>query len=140
MQAVAKTRESTDNDVPVRGDPIEERLRVNLLRFIAESGYSDVQVADLSGITQASLSRYKRGENSIPSDALKRLAELFGRSIEDFYQREPPKPPPREEAASRFPFFLRSRPEIQITEEDIDDWNEFLEKARKRRAKKGGGK
>lgn len=133
MQPVAKTDEES---TPVRADAVEERLRINLIRFIKESGYSDVQVADLSGIAQASLGRYKRGENAIPSDALKRLAELFGRSTEDFYQREPPRAPPREEAVARLPFFLRARPEINITEADIEDFNEFLEKARKRRAKK----
>ncbi len=140
MQVVAKTKEQSDTEGPVRADPVEERLRLNLIKFIGESGYSDVQVADLAGITQASLSRYKRGENAVASDALKRLAELFGRSTEDFYQREPPKPLPREEAVARTPMFLRARPEVQLTEEDLSDFEEFLEKVRGRREKKKGKK
>lgn len=134
MQPVAKTKEPSDSDGPVRANALEERLRVNLNRFIAQSGYSAQQVADLSGITQASLSRYTRGENALQADALLPLAQVFGRSVEDFYDRDPP--PVDKEALEKNFLFLKSRPGFEPTEEDLADFEAFLERARKRREKK----
>ncbi len=123
-----------DSDPPVRTNALEERLRVNLIEFIKESGYTASQVADLAGIAQASLGRYTRGENALQADVLKPLAEVFGRTIEDFYDREPP--PPKPDLATKHPLFLRSRPGFEPTEEDLKDWDEFLDRVRSRRGTK----
>lgn len=112
-------------------------MRVNLRLFIEQSGYSAQEVADLSGITQASLSRYTRGENAIPGSALPSLAQVLGRKVEDFYDRDPP-PIDRDVLARNF-LFLKSRPGFEPTEEDLVDFEAFLERARKRREKKKGG-
>lgn len=134
MQAVAKAKESTEDDTPIRANALEERMRVNLLRFIEESGYSAQTVADLTGITQASLSRYTRGENALQASALPALAQVLGRRVEDFYDREPP---PLDRGALEKSFlFLKSRPGFEPTEEDLVEFEEFLERARKRREKK----
>lgn len=134
MQAMTKKDESGDNNVPVRVDAIEERIRVNLNRFLDESGYSITMAADLAGIPQASLSRYIKGENAVPSDVLLPLAQVFGRKIEDFYDRAPPPAPKNLEEHA--PVFLRSRPGFQLTEEDLSDWNRFLDQIKSRRDKK----
>lgn len=128
---MAKEKESGE---PVRQNPIEERLRVNLLLFLEQSGYSATQVADLSGIAAASLGRYMRGENAIQADALKSLAEVFGRSIEDFYQREPPPPP--KDLQTVQPVFLRARPGVVLTDEDLQDFETLMRKISSRRQKK----
>lgn len=138
MQPVAKTKEQPDDEVPIRASALEERMRVNLLAFIAASGYSAQQVADLAGVTQASLSRYTRGENAIQADVLPALAQVLGRSVEDFYDREPP--PLRENLLERFPVFLKSRPGFEPTEEDLADFDTFLDRVRGRRSKKGKAK
>lgn len=132
MQAVAKARDSSDH--PVRENVMEERLRVNLARFITESGYTANQVADMAGIPQATLGRYVRGENAISADVLPSLAAVFGRDIGDFYNANPPPAPQNLEEAQ--PLFFRARPGVTVTAEDLRDWEEFLEKVKTRRAKK----
>jgi transcriptional regulator with XRE-family HTH domain len=132
MQAMTKAGDS--DRVPVRENAIEERMRVNLETFIKQSGYSTTQVADLSGIPQASVSRYVRGENAIPADVLKALADVFGRSVNDFYERNPP-PAPADLQNAR-PAFLKPRPGVQFSEEDLHDFEEFLTRVQARRAKK----
>jgi transcriptional regulator with XRE-family HTH domain len=123
MQTVTKVRDLSPN---------EERIRENLVRFIAESGYTQNAIADMSGVPQASLGRYIRGENAVPADALPMLSEVFGRSIADFFAIDPP-PADIESAA---PVFIRQRPGVTWTAEDQHDADEFLQKLRARRAKK----
>jgi transcriptional regulator with XRE-family HTH domain len=72
MQVMTKARDPKSFDV------MEERIRENLVRFLADSGYSQNQLADLSGIPQANLGRYLRGENAVPAHALAPLAQVFG--------------------------------------------------------------
>jgi transcriptional regulator with XRE-family HTH domain len=105
MQRMAKVRETP---TPVRMNPTEEKIRRNLVRFIAESGYSQNQVADMSGVPQANLGRYVRGESAISVDAIELLADVFARPAGDFYLDEPP-PPPKDLAIVR-PVFWRGRP------------------------------
>lgn len=132
MQAMAKAKD-TDEDLS-RGNVMSERIRRNLERFIEESGYSVNQVADLSGVPQATLGRWVRGENAVSLPYLRPLADVFGRRTDDFYEADPPPPPP--DLESRRPVFLRSRPGVELTEDDFADFEVFLEKVKTRRAKK----
>lgn len=132
MQAVAKVSDSEDH--PIRENAIEERIRRNLAAFIEQSGYSANQVADLAGVPQTTLGRYLRGENAVSVEYLKPLADVFGRRVDDFYDKEPPPPPADLETAR--PAFLRSRPGVNLTEEDLADFDAFLERLKSRRAKK----
>jgi transcriptional regulator with XRE-family HTH domain len=136
MQIMSKA--SDLNPTPVRENAIEERIRVNLETFIEQSGYSMNQVADLSGIPQASVGRYVRGVNAISAEALKALADVFGRSVNDFYERTPP-PPPADLQNAR-PAFLKPRPGVQLSEEDFAEFEEFLTRVQARRAKKSPAK
>lgn len=129
---MAKQQDSQETEVPVRDNAMEERIRVNLCRFIEESGMSQVAIADLAGITQASLSRYTRGENAIPADALKPLADAVGRLVDDFFQRDPSQPSPDRVRN----FFLRTRPGVEPTEQDLQEFDEYVARAEKRRAAK----
>lgn len=117
-------------------DPVDEQIRRNLVRFIDESGYAQTQVADMSGVPQASLGRYCRGENAIPASALPGLAEVFGRSVSDFFVADPPAA----DLDNAPPVFLRHRPGATWSEEDQKDADEFLRRVRSRRTKRNSTK
>lgn len=133
MQTMAKPRKSGE-----RENAIEERMRVNLNRFIEESGYTMTQIADMVGVPQANFGRYTRGEHPITAEMLPALAQVFGRSPNDFYLRDPPPAP--KDIHDLQPVFLKSRPGFEPTEEDLADWDEFLMRVRARRDKRLGKK
>jgi len=133
MQAMAKPRKSGE-----RENATEERLRINLNRFIEESGYTMTQIADMIGEPQANFGRYARGEHPLTANMLPALSQVFGRSPNDFYERDPPPAP--KDVHERQPLFLKSRPGFQPTDEDMIDWEEFLTRVRARRDKKIGKK
>ncbi len=132
MQAMGKVGDSDDH--PVRENAMEERIRRNLIKFTEQSGYSANQVADLAGVPQATLGRYIRGENSVSVEYLKPLADVFGRKVDDFYEKDPPPPP--DDIELQRPAFLRARPGVNLTEEDLAEFDAFLERLKSRRAKK----
>lgn len=131
MQLMAKTEE------PVQANAREEKIRRNLVRFVEESGYSQVQVADLAGMPQATLRRYMIGENAIPADVLEPLAAVFGRNEGDFFQDNPPPAPKNlQDIDEVSPLFLKSRPGFEPTKEDLEEFQRFLDGVRSRREKK----
>jgi transcriptional regulator with XRE-family HTH domain len=133
--AVAKTRESDEN--PERLSAREERARANVERWIATSGYTITQVADLAGIPQASLARWLTGKHPIPYDAFQPLADALGReSLEDFSSPSPPRQRTKEELALLMPVIGKHRPGAEPTQEDIDDYRDYLRKVQGRREKK----
>jgi transcriptional regulator with XRE-family HTH domain len=114
---------------------IEERITRNLNLFVEQSKYTQNQIADMSGIPQATLGRYIRGDSAaIPSEALAVLAQVFGRNVGDFYERNPPPPP--KDLSNAAPVFLRSRPGVDLTDEDFQDFEALLERVKERRARK----
>lgn len=133
MQRMASTRE---NDRAADRSVIEQRIAANLARFVEDSGYSQNQVADMSGIPQATLGRYMRGENAPPADALGALAQVLGRSVDDFYRRDPPPQKKREQLEEENPMWLRHHPGVDLTEEDLANWEKFISGVKERRAKK----
>lgn len=131
MQAVAKSDES-----PARLNAREERARKNLERFVEESGYSVTQVADLSGIAQANVSRYINGKSPLPLDALQPLADVLGRDPGDFLLVDPPQQKTKEQLEQAQPMFARARPGFEPTEEDLADFQEYIRRVQSRREKK----
>lgn len=135
MAKAKEPKETKDSEVSVRKDATEEQIRVNLLRFIDESGYSATSVADLSGIPQATIHRYMHGVNAVSLSALEPLARVFGRKPGDFFEREPPPPP--KNLIETEPVLLRSRPGVKLTPEDFDDFDAFVTRvAERQRGKK----
>ncbi len=131
MQAVAKTRETDES--PQRTNHAEERTRANLCAFIEQSGYTPTQVADLSGVPQANLSRYMLGKSAIPLDALTELARALGRdSIRDFTISDPPRQRNKAELARDLPLVAKARPGFEPTEEDIGELRIALERIARR--------
>lgn len=131
MQLVTKNDES-----PVRTNAHEERLRRNLDRFIEDSGYSTTQVADMTGIAQASLARYRTGQSPVPVDALPPLADALGRSVEEFFSTNPAPQRTKEQLAAAQPMFARSRPGFEPTEEDLAELAAVFQRIQSRRDKK----
>lgn len=116
-----------------RLDGREERARERLEQFIEEIGYSVTQVADLAGIPQANLARYVKGDSAIPLDALQPLADVFGRSPNDFIS---PTPGPKPDPSTLAPVLMRARPGVVVTAEDLADYEEMLARIAARRTKK----
>lgn len=112
----------------LQAPPMEERIRLNLTKFVAESGYSVNQIADTLGIPQASFGRYMRGENAVPATLLKPLADFFGRRTDDFFEEAPPPPDP----ARMDDLFLKTRPDAEIDDEVLREVHAELAKANQR--------
>lgn len=119
-------------------DPVDERIRKNLVRFREECGLSQAQLADLSGVPMNNLSRYERGENAVPASVIDLLSAVFGRKPGDFYENEPgPAPKPEE----RNVFFLRTWPGVEIDDKVAAEVREAIAsanaKVRARKHRKG---
>lgn len=135
MHAMAKVKESDEGSA--RANPVEERARLNLCQFIRDSGYTATQVADLAGMPQANLGRYMRGDSALSLDVLPRLAEVLGRdSTDDFFKPDPPRQKTAAELGEAQPIFAKARPGFSLTEEDLIDFKQYLERVRSRREKK----
>ena len=81
VQDMASTQEVDEGEV----------VRTNLVRFREERGLSIAEASDLSGVAEANLGRYERGETkAIPFAAIVALAKIYGHSVDDFTKSEPP--------------------------------------------------
>jgi transcriptional regulator with XRE-family HTH domain len=129
---MASTKE---NDRGAQRTPMELRIAANLAKFVEQSGYTQNQLADMAGIPQATLGRYMRGESAIPSEALLAIAPVLGRSVDHFGMANPPPPPT--DLSETAPVWLKARPDVDLTAEDLAAWEKFLAGVRERRAKKG---
>lgn len=114
-------------------DSIEEIMRRNLESFRKEAGYSQAEIAELAGIPSVNYGRYERGENAVPATVLKALADAYGRSVDDFYEADPPAPkhePPT--------FTLRSRPGAEVDKAVYERLRAEVDRANKEiRGRKG---
>ena len=57
-------------------------MQNNLKKLRKEKGYSQIAVQMKTGIEQALISKYERGERVPPTESLIRLAELYNVSID----------------------------------------------------------
>lgn len=93
-------------------DPRDEIVRANLIRFRKEADdMSQAELGDLSGVPVDAIRRYETGVTAtIPGTALSEFARVFGRSIDDFFNTNPPKARPQDAPV----LFLRTRPGAEI--------------------------
>lgn len=84
-----------------------EIIKKNVVRFRGELGPDVTQqdVADLSGISVYSISRYEGGGSTPDRDKIVQLARAFGRPMEDFFN---PNPPPKDPTQMRS-FVVRTK-------------------------------
>jgi transcriptional regulator with XRE-family HTH domain len=87
MQAMAKARESA----PRSRDPRSEIVIRNLRSFRAAVGMSQDDAATASGVPIDNLRRYESGTVTPPAHALLSLGEIYGHTVEHFFQSEPPQ-------------------------------------------------
>jgi transcriptional regulator with XRE-family HTH domain len=75
-------------------DPMNDVVTTNLKKFREEAGYTSEEASRLSGVNIDSLRRYENGRSSPPGDVIRKLARIYGRSMDDFYEENPPKADP----------------------------------------------
>lgn len=116
-------------------DPRDELVRKNMARFREEAKLSQAQAGDLSGIAVDAIRRYETGvTETVPGKALSDLARVYGRSVDDFFMTNPPKPKLDEAPV----LFLRSRPGAEIDQETFEKIQQMIDDANaKHRGKKG---
>lgn len=79
----------------------------NCVRFrheLSEERGEDVtqqRLAELAGLSLDTIRGYEQGRRSPDRDAGRKLAEVFGRAFEDFFNPDPPPPRPRPKIAWR---------------------------------------
>lgn len=122
---------------PTPPDPLDKIVRANLKGFRAETGQTQAESAELSGVSLDNLRRYESGETAkVPGTVLQRLAQVYGHPIGDFFLTDPP-PGQVDEAPA---IFLRTRPGVEVDEgimnrlqKIIDDANKEARAKRKRK-------
>lgn len=72
-------------------DPVLEIIRKNLRRFREEADLTVEVVAGFADLSIDSLRRWERKTQKVPIDALVKLGEIYGHSIADFHNPNPPK-------------------------------------------------
>jgi transcriptional regulator with XRE-family HTH domain len=105
MQAMARTR-----------DIENETICRNLRAFRATAGMSQDEAASASGVAIDNLRRYESGAVTAPAAALRRLGEIYGHAMEDFFSDHPPAA----KLDDRPVLFLRSLPGVEVDKEFLD--------------------
>lgn len=70
-------------------------IRANCKRFREETGWTQQELAERAGLVVASVARYESGKSTPDRDAMRKLATVLGRRVEDFYATNPPPAGPR---------------------------------------------
>jgi len=78
----------------IKMDSSDERLTIatNCKRFRDEAGLTQEEVAARADLSHASVSRYETGRSVPDRDSMRKLAALYGRTVEHFYLSDPPPP------------------------------------------------
>lgn len=117
-------------------DPLTEVIRRNLIKFRDESGLSQADAADASGVSLDNLRRYEKGGSGVPATVLQQLATAYGHKAGDFYEENPPAAA----LSDRPVFFLRTMPGVEVDEAMYKDLVRIIaeknEIARTRRTKR----
>ena len=65
-------------------------MRLNLKPIRVNAGFTQAQLAEESGVEQASISRWETGESMPGVDKLIKLAKILNCSIDDFFKPDQP--------------------------------------------------
>jgi DNA-binding XRE family transcriptional regulator len=72
---------------------LDEIVRANLVRFREEAGIRQEAAAAAVGITRDGLAKMERGDRGLPKlGLLKQLANMYCRTVDDFYAPDPAPP------------------------------------------------
>lgn len=115
---------------------MNDTVRKNLKRFREEADMTSDQTAQISGVSVDNLRRYENGSSSVPADVLHKLAGIYGHTVDDFFQEQPPPA----NLATRPVFHLRTLPGVDIDEKKYKELQDLINKAnsdvRSKRSKK----
>lgn len=100
--------------MPRRTDAeMNDLIRQNLIRFREELGITQTAAAEEAGVPLDNLRRYEKGKNRVDAVTLSRLAETYGRTVDDFHS-EAPGPP---DLSRRPVYYLRVAQGQRVTPE-----------------------
>lgn len=99
-----------------------------MIRFRKELGLGQPAAALDADIPVDSLRRYENGTRGVDALVLGRLAEAYGRSVNDFYMDDPPPGRPENRPA----FFVRLREGVEMDQALYEELVAFVEDIHRR--------
>lgn len=123
-------KKSEKKEVQPEDAAAQEAIRLNLARFIAESGLSKIEIARRLGINRSALTDWTSGKKTPNITRIAELCQILGRVPSDFFQPPadaPPSPTEKREIRELVAAFQKL---------DASERAEIL-KIVKKRAKKG---
>lgn len=89
--------------------------------FREENGFSQEKLANLLHTSRQTISRYENGDRKASQDVLYELAQLFDKSMDDFF-------PPREvEMPNKNSLTIAAHIDDDVTEEELRDILAYIE-------------
>lgn len=83
------------------------------------------QAAQTSGVPIDNLRRYESGKSGVPSDVLRKLAVIYGHSMDDFFLTAPPKAKLNERPV----FHLMTTPGADVDPKKYRELQDLIDKA-----------
>lgn len=108
-------------------DPMNDVVTKNLQAFRIEAGFTSEEASRMSGVNIDSLRRYESGRSSPPGDVIRKLARIYGRTMDDFYEEHPPKADPT--ALPVFHAWARKDALDEFAEKKYREIQQIIEKA-----------
>lgn len=114
-----------DQDVRKPKDPKRLLIAKNLKRFRDEVGITQQDASDAAMVPIDNLRRYEQGSTTPDAITLSKLAVVYGRTVDDFFQ-EHPAPARLEERPG---FMLRTMPGMELDQKLLKRLQDEVEKA-----------
>jgi transcriptional regulator with XRE-family HTH domain len=102
-------------------------VRKNLQAFRDEAGLTSEEASRMSGVNIDSLRRYESGRSGVPGEVIRKLARIYGRTMDDFYEESPPKADPA--ALPLFHAWARQDAMDEYAEKKYREIQQMIEKA-----------
>lgn len=106
-------------------DPQNDLIRRNLCEFRKGAKLTTEQAAQLSGVSIDNLRRYESGKSGVPADVIRRLAPIYGHTMEDFFLESPPAP----NLSARPHFHLSVLPGVDVDRAQYEKLKAIVDKA-----------
>jgi transcriptional regulator with XRE-family HTH domain len=134
---IVKTYEGETPSTLVLAMTDTEQAQENCKRFREETGMSQEKVAVAIGVTVDAVRGWEQKKRGFRAGNIKALAELYGRSMEDFYSAAPPPAPGLSKRYVLVRLVEEVTPEIAdpLDRAVLDANEKEIEKARRRPAK-----
>jgi transcriptional regulator with XRE-family HTH domain len=104
---------------------MNDLVRKNLKKFRDEAGMTTEQAAQISKLSVDNIRRYESGKSGVPSEVLRRLAVIYGHSMDDFFLEAPPKA----RLTERPVFHLMTMPGTEVDQKKFRELQDMIDKA-----------